>query len=211
MGRRITIKTIFKFKRGNAATWKAKNPILEDGEPGFVLDQNKLKIGDGITAWNDLPFIAGGSDIPIPIVIEDPENGQVLMYDENTETWRNVNLTDDKSIIYLDSEGLGIKGYKEAEQGFMLVKDKSRGIAWVKPVDDTALRKAIVAADAAAERASASAIESGNQAVTAGLSADKARETLVEVNRKIWFGTMAEYNALEVVYDDSIYCIIDED
>ena len=53
------IKTTFKLKRGTAARWAEQNPILEQGEPGFVYDTNQLKIGDGITPWNDLPYIQG--------------------------------------------------------------------------------------------------------------------------------------------------------
>lgn len=51
------IKTTFKFKRGLAENWTIKNPILETGEPGFELDTGKLKIGNGITPWNELLYI----------------------------------------------------------------------------------------------------------------------------------------------------------
>lgn len=51
------IKTTFKLKRANANQWAQINPILSAGEPGFELDTNKLKIGDGITSWNLLPYI----------------------------------------------------------------------------------------------------------------------------------------------------------
>ena len=46
-----------QFKRGKAARWQEVNPVLEAGQPGYVTDENRLKIGDGVTAWNDLPFI----------------------------------------------------------------------------------------------------------------------------------------------------------
>ena len=54
------IKTTFQFRRGLAATWTSKNPILAYGEPGFEKDTYRLKIGDGVTAWNDLAYFAGG-------------------------------------------------------------------------------------------------------------------------------------------------------
>lgn len=50
------ITTIFQFKRGLAERWTLVNPVLNPGEPGFELDTNKFKIGDGVTAWNDLPY-----------------------------------------------------------------------------------------------------------------------------------------------------------
>lgn len=46
-----------QLKRGTAARWVELNPILAAGEPGFEYDTKKLKIGDGNTAWNDLPYI----------------------------------------------------------------------------------------------------------------------------------------------------------
>lgn len=43
-----------QLKRGTAARWKELNPVLAAGEPGFSIDNNELKIGDGQTSWNDL-------------------------------------------------------------------------------------------------------------------------------------------------------------
>ena len=48
--------TIIQFKRGTAARWAELNLVLSAGEPGFVIDENRFKIGDGVTAWNDLPY-----------------------------------------------------------------------------------------------------------------------------------------------------------
>lgn len=53
------LKTTFQLRRGYEAAWKRNNPILASGEPGFVIDKNALKIGDGVTAWNDLEYIGG--------------------------------------------------------------------------------------------------------------------------------------------------------
>lgn len=53
------------FKRGVASRWAELNPILEAGQPGFVTDENRLKIGDGETAWNDLPYIGEASVVNV--------------------------------------------------------------------------------------------------------------------------------------------------
>ena len=50
-------KTIFQVKRGQSAAWFNSNPVLRVGEPGFEIDTGKLKIGDGVTAWNDLNYL----------------------------------------------------------------------------------------------------------------------------------------------------------
>jgi hypothetical protein len=47
------------LRRGTKAVWEKNNPILASGEPGFVIDKNLLKIGDGVTPWNELSYIAG--------------------------------------------------------------------------------------------------------------------------------------------------------
>lgn len=41
----------FQFRRGTSSQWTASNPTLALGEPGFEVDTNGLKIGDGITPW----------------------------------------------------------------------------------------------------------------------------------------------------------------
>lgn len=58
------ISTTFKLRRGLAELWEKKNPILAEGEPGFALDTNVLKIGDGKTHWLDLKEISGASIDP---------------------------------------------------------------------------------------------------------------------------------------------------
>lgn len=63
------------FLRGTTEEFKKYNPVLEDGQPGFerVIEKDiygnivkgseifKLKIGDGITHWNDLPYISSNN------------------------------------------------------------------------------------------------------------------------------------------------------
>lgn len=46
-----------QHRRDTAERWANFNPILLEGEIGYVLDNpNQYKIGDGIHAWNDLPL-----------------------------------------------------------------------------------------------------------------------------------------------------------
>lgn len=51
------IKTTFQLRRGYEEAWIRNNPVLAQGEPGFVIDKNALKIGDGVTHWNDLDYV----------------------------------------------------------------------------------------------------------------------------------------------------------
>ena len=46
-----------QIRRDTKAKWADLNPILAAGEMGFEIDNNRLKIGNGVTAWNSLPYI----------------------------------------------------------------------------------------------------------------------------------------------------------
>lgn len=63
----MPINNIIKLRRGNATDWSAINggdgPTLNAGEPGFEIDSNILKIGDGSTAWKDLKPIGADQSL----------------------------------------------------------------------------------------------------------------------------------------------------
>ena len=48
--------TQIKLRRDTAANWSSANPVLAQGEPGYDLTSKRLKIGDGVTAWNVLAW-----------------------------------------------------------------------------------------------------------------------------------------------------------
>ena len=43
-------------RRDTAARWTQFNPILLEGEVGYELDTDQYKVGDGVNAWNSLPY-----------------------------------------------------------------------------------------------------------------------------------------------------------
>nr|DAN35651.1 MAG TPA: hyaluronidase [Caudoviricetes sp.] len=43
-------------RRDTAARWAQYNPILLEGEVGYELDTDQYKVGDGVNAWNALPY-----------------------------------------------------------------------------------------------------------------------------------------------------------
>lgn len=48
-----------------AAKWTEKNPVLLADEIGRERDTGKIKFGDGVSAWNDLPYFGGDMDAAI--------------------------------------------------------------------------------------------------------------------------------------------------
>ena len=49
-----------QLRRGLAATWTGTNPVLLAGEEGYETDTGFRKVGDGVTAWNDLDYMQAG-------------------------------------------------------------------------------------------------------------------------------------------------------
>ena len=103
-------KATFQFRRGSAEVWEKNNPILKRGEPGFVIDENKLKIGDGVTPWNDLKYIGNGD---------------------------NANLSADGNSIILSDSIFKLAGFDAAETGAQPRKKADGTLEWVIPSSDT--------------------------------------------------------------------------
>ena len=198
----VEIKTI-QFKRGLKAVLESKLTqsalgIPLAGEPIFETDTGKLKIGDGIRPYVDLPYISGTAEGIPNFIIQDPLSNQVLLYDEDSKSWVNKDLADKESIIYLAERGLTIKGYDEAGQGYMLVKDREKGLTWVKPLDNTQLNNAVSSAESAMHLANSYSVQASNSALAAEKSAGNAdrinQQTMNWVNEKFWWGSLEKYN-----------------
>lgn len=56
-----------QLRRDTKAKLDSHNPILKHGEPAFAVDFNELKIGNGISAWRDLPIV-GASRVTTVLV-----------------------------------------------------------------------------------------------------------------------------------------------
>jgi len=48
----------FQFRQGPDADWTSANTLLLAGEPGYNTTNGQLKIGDGTSAWNSLPYLS---------------------------------------------------------------------------------------------------------------------------------------------------------
>lgn len=53
-----TFSKRIQLRNDSPSNWAAANPVLLAGEIGLEIDsaRNRMKIGDGTTAWNDLPY-----------------------------------------------------------------------------------------------------------------------------------------------------------
>jgi hypothetical protein len=56
----MAVVTQIQVRRGTASQWTSANPTLAAGEWGYETDTNKVKIGNGSTAWNSLGYQGAG-------------------------------------------------------------------------------------------------------------------------------------------------------
>lgn len=119
------VKTTFQFRRGTKDVWVKNNPVLERGEPGFEWDTFRLKVGDGATNWNDLPYVG--------------ENEWSISPDGNT------------LVLSKDNE-LMLYGFEEATTGSIPIKGADGKLNWLEVdfssmtgyIDDLKQREAFV-------------------------------------------------------------------
>ena len=101
-----TILTTFQFRRGLADNWRKNNPILAQGEPGFERDTYRLKIGDGVTAWNDLEYFGGSATI--------------------VADGKSIDVVDGKVVLY---------GFAAAGPGYLAMKGSDGKLNWTNKID----------------------------------------------------------------------------
>lgn len=94
------IKTTFMLRRGQSEVWLRNNPVLAAGEPGYELDTHKIKIGDGVNSWIDLPYIGEHNIVNCSTHFEFPVIGnENYIYKASEEAL--LYQWDSKQLIYV--------------------------------------------------------------------------------------------------------------
>ena len=117
------------YQRSDTAeNWESKNPTLGKAEFGYDETNKKMKLGDGITPWNDLPWynknfnIVNGTAERSLHTIGSPENRQHIFHELDWDP--SVDYTEDDIEYtmgeYAFAEGLVTKASGEAShsEGF---------------------------------------------------------------------------------------------
>ena len=85
--------TKIQLRRDTAANWSTNNPTPSAGEPCFETDTGKLKIGDGITAYNSLPYQGGTSDTTVTTDTAQTITGKKTFADDIIVSQWNSNVS----------------------------------------------------------------------------------------------------------------------
>lgn len=79
---------LVSVRSGTTLEWETINPVLQASEFGMDSDTNKLKVGDGQTAWVDLPYLVSSDTLsndiegnPDPVVLTLARVGRVFPTD----------------------------------------------------------------------------------------------------------------------------------
>lgn len=95
--------TKIQLRRDTAANWSTNNPTPSAGEPCFETDTGKLKIGDGTTAYNSLPYQGGTSDNVVTTDTAQTISGEKTFTGTNIFKGKSLNVGDDSTYADIAS------------------------------------------------------------------------------------------------------------
>ena len=198
-----------QIRRDIALNWSTKNPILLQGEVGFDMTNNNIKIGDGVTPWNELAYLTTDVDLSAYYTkeqvddliqrIELPED--VLQQYYTKEETKEYVKSEIEKIELPTPEDVDLSDYYTKEQTEEYVKNEIEKID-IPEVPDLPT------------------VGSGNVTIVQGVNThtfNVNQEDDVEIvltsegESNNWYGTQAQFDKLEH-YDESVqYHISDID
>ena len=106
--------TKLQVRHDSTENWLSTNPVLEMAEPGYETTTNRLKLGDGLTAWKDLPYLKGET--------YDDTNIKQEISEINTKLETKANSvdvytkTEIENLKYIDEDELASKNYMSKDE-----------------------------------------------------------------------------------------------
>jgi hypothetical protein len=116
--------TRIRVRRAASAEWNQFNPILAIGEIAYEIDTNRLKVGDGVSVWLDLPYTKidqNSINFPAPPDIffyvassefNLPSNDRIIL-----------NLSENNRLNFIGKEGINIS-YDNSYRSLTFRNDK---------------------------------------------------------------------------------------
>jgi hypothetical protein len=88
--------------------WETENPVLKASEFGYDLDSGLFKIGDGVTAWNNLPYFVSENSLGEIVIPPSEGGGAALLHGEGVPS----GATGVDNDFYLDTNNHRLYGPK---------------------------------------------------------------------------------------------------
>jgi hypothetical protein len=77
------MSSIIQLRGGTASAWTTANPTLAQKEMGIETDTNKIKLGDGVTAWTGLGYFETGE---VTLAASQVLTNKTITFADNTLT-----------------------------------------------------------------------------------------------------------------------------
>lgn len=105
-----------QLKYFRAAEWRNSNVILTRGEPGYESDTGKMKIGDGGTRWNRLPYFNTSSPVSTTaLLFQSDFVNRILRPYENSSI---ASITLGRGLAYSAGNSVVITNREDPATGF---------------------------------------------------------------------------------------------
>jgi hypothetical protein len=114
----MTAGATIKLRRDTSANWQTANTVLAIAEPGLDTTINSIKYGDGVTAWNNLPY---SGVVPTATGNLIPEIGNTFTLGNVTNPWASLYVSG--NTIYLGNAVLEASGNALVIDGNVLTPD----------------------------------------------------------------------------------------
>ena len=106
--------TKLQIRNDSSENWLEVNPILDMAEIGYETTTNKIKVGDGMTAWKELPYLKGESYNDTAIKQEISSINTTL--EEKADKESVYTKEEIEELKYIDEEELASKNYMERNE-----------------------------------------------------------------------------------------------
>lgn len=194
-----SVKATLILRNDFAATWASRNPVLAKGELGAEIDTGLLKMGDGVTNFNNLNYINVGKAGDGALITTNPNN-QFTIADYGHSYWTYDNDSA-REIQVVETDLTKWPAYLELE-----IKN---GIArWVKPKQNFVINRTEGKIDGALITLTRDPIYS-NEASTKNYVDNKVADAIVNaphLKREIVTTLPSEYidaNTIYMIKDES--------
>jgi len=143
----MPVNTLLQVRRGSSSDWSTANggngAVLGAGEIGLDTTIDRLKVGDGTTAWNSLEFVSvgfddihtnAGSGVSVTPVTDSNSQVTGVSFSTNLAAGSNITLTENAGQITINSTGgVDTEGVQDVVGAFI---NATSGLS--KRYDDTA-------------------------------------------------------------------------